>query len=384
MRSRPSTQLLGPYRDGKRWRVVQFVEGRRTSHTATTRDKALQIMAELRQASPAPPRPSLGAALREYDSHLRFSRHLSPASCDHTQRTLSAFLGSSAEDLITSLTSLKARKLARFEHDLSKRIRRRYAPSTRYSVLGHAFRFFEWAKSRHYVERNPFDGVRPVGLACPAPSPLSLIPARTLAAVTFDRAVIDPGALGALLILVMGLRSSQVLPLRVADVDLDHKRLRISGAAGTVRMVSIPDLLVPCLRSAQAGKPPDALLIGAGRTGKVRPHNFLWRAVQRLCKQAGVTTTCPRSLRKLHVQLAQTSTRASARTGAGVSTHKPRAPNPRPLVVECDSASQSVRVVDMLGLSLSTTEPRLDALLSVLTADQLAQLRPLLDRHAAT
>ena len=379
MRSRASTRVLGPYRDGSRWRVVHFADGRRTAYTATTRDKALQIMAERRPPS-APPTPSVGAALREYDSHLRFGRRQSLATCEHTQRTLGAFLSGSTEDPITSLTRLKARKLSRFEHPQAQRIRRRYAVSTRYAVLGHAFRFFDWAKSHRYVERNPFDGVRPVGLASPGPAPLSLDRARTLAAITLHSAPKDPGALAALLVLVLGLRSGQVLSLRVADVDLDQKRLRISVAADTGRTVVIPDLLLPCLRTAQAGRLPDALLIGPGRTGKVRPHNFLWRAVQRLCKQAGMTSTCPRSLRKLHVQLTHTATRASARTGAAVSARIPSPPTPRPQVVDGDAA-QSVRVVDLLGLSLTTTEPRLDALLSVLTADQLAQLRPLLARQ---
>ena len=379
--AKAATRILGPYQDGSRWRVVQFVDGKRTSRTATTREKALQIKATLRPPS-APPRPTLGAALREYDSHLRFGRRQATATCEHAQRTLSAFLGGSADEPITSLTSLKARKLARFEHPQAQRIRRRYAVNTRYTVLGHAFRFFDWAKSHRYVERNPFDGVRPVGLLGPGPAPLTLERARTLAAVTLHGAANDPGALGALLILVMGLRSGQVLSLRVADVDLDQRRLKISIAADRSRTVLIPDLLLPCLRAAQTGKLPDALLIGPGRTGKVRPHNFLWRAVQRLCKQAGVTSTCPRSLRKLHFQLVQTATRASDRTSSGAAARIPSPPTPHALVLNGDTA-HSVRVVDLLGLSLSTTAPRLDALLSVLTAEQLAQLRPLLDHQRA-
>ena len=377
-----SPRILGPYQDGSRWRVVRFADGKRTARTATTRDQALRLFAELRPSS-VPPRLTLGAALREYDSHLRFGRRQALATCEQAQRTLRVFLGGFVDAPITSLTSLQARKLARFEHPHAQRIGRRYAVSTRYAVLGHAFRFFEWAKSHHYVERNPFDGVRPLGLGGPAPALLTLDRARTLAAVTLHSAANDPSALAALMTLVMGLRSGQVLSLRVADVDLDQKRLRILVAADTRRTVVIPELLLPCLRAAHAGKLPDALLFGPGRTGKVRPHNFVWRAMERLCKQAGVTSTCPRSLRKLHVQLAQTATQASERAGAGVSARIASPRNPRRQVMDGDAA-QSVRVVDLLGLSLSTTEPRLDALLSILTADQLVQLRPLLHSRSAT
>lgn len=373
--SRPTTRILGPYQDGQRWRVVLFTNGKRTSHTATTRIKALEIIQQLRQRPEAPPARSIGAALREYDAHLRFTRHLSPASCEHAQRTLNAFLGDTTEDPIASLTPDKARKLARFEHPPAQRIRRRYAVSTRYAVLGHTFRFFDWAKSHRYIEHNPFDGVRPVGLVSSGPAPLSLDRARTLAAITLHNATKDQGALGALLILVMGLRSNQVLPLRLADVDLDHKRLRIYVAAGTCKWLPIPELLLPCLRAARTSGLQDALLIGPGRTGKVRPHNFLWRAVQRLCKQAGVTSTCPRSLRKLHVNLARTAKRTSDRITARVSTFAPSAPIPQHATD--GHAIQSVRVIDLLGLSVSTTTPRLDDLMSSLSADQLAQLLPL-------
>lgn len=371
----PATRILGPYPDGKRWRVILFSNGKRSAHTAKTRDQALEIIQHLRQRPPDLQAKPLDAALREYDSHLRFSRRLSPSSCDNAQRTLRAFLGDSTDDPIASLTSQNARQLARFEHPQALRIRRRYSLSTRYAVLGHAFRFFDWAKSSRYVERNPFDGVRPVGLVGPGPSPLTLDRARTLATITMHRAADDPGALGALLILVMGLRSGQVLPLRVSDIDLEHKRLLISAPAGTARTVTIPELLLPCLRAVQAGKPSDALLIGPGRTGKARPHNFLWRAVQRLCKQAGVTATCPRSLRKLHIKLTQTATRASER----ISAHPSTSASNTFTQTRSDASAPAVRVVDLLGLSLSTTSPRLDAVLSILSADQLAQLRQLLD-----
>ena len=162
-------RILGPYKDGKRWRVVKIGEGQRTAHTATTREKASEIMRDLVQRNTAPPR-SLAGALREYDAHLRFERRLSPASCEHAQRTLAAFLGGAIDEPIASLTAEAARQLARFEHPQAQRIRRRYALSTRYNVLGHAFRFFHWAKSHHYVERNPCDGVRPVGLIGPGPA----------------------------------------------------------------------------------------------------------------------------------------------------------------------------------------------------------------------
>ena len=312
-------RVLGPYQEGTRWRVVRFSEGKRTALTATTRDKALQLLERLRRPPADPPPRRLSAALREYDAHIRFERRHAPASCDHARRTLGAFLGD-GEAPIAALTAEQARRLARFEHAPAHRIRRRYALSTRYAVLGHATRFFEWAKSRCYVERNPFDGVRPIGLSAGAPAPLSLDQARTLAAVVLQQAHRDPGALGALLILVLGLRSAEVLQLRIQDIDPDAQWLRLASKQGGPRTVPIPELLRPCVRGVLASRLPDALLLGTGRTGRTRPHNFLWRALQRLCRQARVSPTCPRSLRTLHRKLAQTARRATARISEAVPT----------------------------------------------------------------
>jgi len=379
--SRSPDRVLGPYQEGTRWRVVCFSEGKRTALTATTRDKALQLLDRLRRPPADPPTRRLSAAIREYYAHLRFERRHAPASCDHARGTLGAFLGD-GEAPIAALTAEQARRLARFEHAPAHRIHRRYALSTRYAVLGHATRFFEWAKSRHYVERNPFDGVRPIGLLAGGPAPLSLDQARTLAAVALQQAHRDPGALGALLILILGLRSAEVLPLRIQDIDPDAQWLRLASKQGGPRTVPLPELLRPCIRGALTGKAPEALLLGAGRTGRTRPHNFLWRALQRLCRQARVSPTCPRSLRTMHRKLAQTARRATARISEAVPT---RTGSPVvPAASAPGSSAEWVRVIDLLGLSPAMTAPRLDALLSILTPSQLAQLHPaLLQSQAA-
>lgn len=361
--------------------MIRITDGKRAAYTATTRDRALQIFERLSQASAVPPPRTIAVALSEYDTHLRVDRRHAPASCEHARRTLAAFLGDGDASL-GSLTAEKARRLARFEHTSAHRIRRRYALSTRYAVLGHAFRFFEWAKSRHYVEANPFDGVRPTGLAAAGPAPFGLDQARTLAAVALHQAHQDAGALGAILALVLGLRSAEVLPLRVQDFDPDAQRLHLLGSRRGPRTVPIPELLRPCVRAMLVGKPPEALLLGTGRTGRPRAHNFLWRAIQRLCRQAHVAPVCPRSLRALHRKLAQSAAKASKaitkadRTPAAPSVD--RAPGATP-----GSSAEWVRVVDLLGLSPSMTVPRWDALLSVLTPAQVAQLHFALRLKAA-
>lgn len=370
-------RVLGPYQDGTRWRVVQVVDGKRIARTATTQEKAVQIAQRLRHRPATPPSPTLAAALSEYAAHLRLERCLTPASCAHAQRTLRAFL-LDEEMPIAALTATHARQLARFEPAQAHRIRRRYALSTRYAVLGHAARFFEWAKARRYVERNPFDGVRPIGLVSPAPAPLSLDHARTLALVALRQAHHDPAALGLLLILVLGLSSSQLLTLRAQDIGPDAQQLHLRGPRGVSRVLPLPELLRPYVRGVLAGKAPEDLLLGAGRTGRTRPHNFLWRAIQRLCCQARVPTTCPRHLRRLHRTLARTVAQASA-SRISANPSRQAAPSTASSSVSPRGTAPWMRIVDMLGLSPSMTAPRLDALISLLAPSQLVHLHRLLD-----
>jgi site-specific recombinase XerD len=69
------------------------------------------------------------------------------------------------------------------------------------------------------------------------------------------------------LMLLCGLRSQEVLNLRISDVDANDRRLRIRGKGGKERSVPIPTLLVNLLSAAAAAPPID-------------PHQLLQDAIR--------------------------------------------------------------------------------------------------------
>ena len=173
---------------------------------------------------------TLSAALYAYQSHLRQQR--SRQTTAHTVRILRTFLPEPFAPL-TAMSPAVARRLARFEHPATRRLRRAYAASTRRAILGHVRRFYEWARQQGYVSLNPFAGVQPVGGVGTATRRLyrDEVPRFTATCLSAAESG-DVAALGALLVSILQLRSRQVLALRVGAVDLAGLRLRITEGPG--------------------------------------------------------------------------------------------------------------------------------------------------------
>jgi hypothetical protein len=297
MQPKKPPRILGPYREGNKWRVITIgVKGRRSQIARSEAEAHLlkrHLMAALSPVVPIPTRLWLFAALREYEAHLQ--RQRSRQTLARTMCTLRAFLPEQQSPL-SAITPRIARELARFEHPGTRRIRRCYAASTRRAVLGHVRRFYDWTLQRRYISENPFVGVAPTGLVGTATRrPYADELPRFAAAALCEADGGDTSALGALLLVTANLRSVQVLRLRVGDIDLEGPRLQLAQPGGPTWR-SLPSSLVPTLRAVIESRHPSELLLGTGRTGQIRPRNYLWRAVHRLCLAARVTPTCPRFL----------------------------------------------------------------------------------------
>lgn len=304
MRGPAPVRVLGPYRNGVSWRVVVLRGTVRQARIAPTYEQAQALIRALRAELAVPPPRPLSAALRDYRAYLRSERNLQPRTVELTLRQLGAFLSDPAAPL-AAVTPQAARRLARFTHPSARRIRHRKRPGVQRAVLAKVRSFYAWTVERGDLRHNPFDGVQPRGLIGTGQAPLPLAAARRFAAVALDCAAGgDFGAVAALLVLGMGLRSSQILPLRVGDIDAAGQRLRVVG--GREAWLPIPALLWPPMQALVQDRAPTDLLFGAGRRGEVRPTNFLWRTVARLCTAAKVAQTSPRSLRALHRILART------------------------------------------------------------------------------
>ena len=164
-----------------------------------------------------------------------------------------------------------------------------------------------WAVSKGYLSLNPFADIRPVGRPNRGKKQLRFDEAErfiTSAFQLFDERQ-DTMALAAVTALLLGCRASEVLQLRVRDLDCGGTKLWVAARDGTYRGKTtnaardpdVPEVLRPRLLKLSTGHAPDAYLFGLGSTGKPKNRQLLHSTVQRLCVAAGVPVVCPHSLR---------------------------------------------------------------------------------------
>src|SRR5262249_25577162 len=154
----------------------------------------------------------------------------------------------------------------------------------------------------------------------------------------------DDGALGALMALTMGLRSSEVFRRVVRDLDQGGTVLRISGAKTRKgnRAVQVPEALRPLLLQRAHGRKPEALLFS---TGAGKPHTTSWlrSALERLCPQAGVPYVCTHGLRGTFASLAEQVNTVSSTVAAHLGHESVRTTHGHYARPEAVAAGQQTR-----------------------------------------
>ena len=157
------------------------------------------------------------------------------------------------------------------------------------------------------LSQSPFAGIQPVGRPSRGKKQLRFDEAErfiTTAFQLFDERQ-DTMALAAATALLLGCRASEVLQLRVRDLDCGGTKLWVAArdndyqgkTANAARDPDVPAVLRPRLLKLTADQAPDAYLFGLGATGKPRSRQLLHSTVQRLCVAAEVPVVCTHSLR---------------------------------------------------------------------------------------
>jgi integrase len=292
--------VYGPYRDGRRFRVVFIEGGVRKAKLFATREEAqsvaLSLASTLSQATTLP----IGSAVDEF---LR-SKHqggLKPSS-------LRAW-----EDRLRQLPADTG--LAEFSPTDAQALydawRGRYAAATHRSRLRSVRGFFGWALERGYIARNPFTGVKPQGKPRRGKPQPRVDEARVLYSELLRLAQGgDDRAACLLLQLLHGTRSSETWSLRVRDVDAEGTRLCIASEGGKTSSatrtlaIEVP-ALQQILMQRRQGKAAAAYLfeLGGKRVGNVA-NAMLWKFLDRLCRTLAIPPICPHALRGLHATLA--------------------------------------------------------------------------------
>lgn len=321
-RKREGARVLGPYSEIGRCRIlVVYENGQKENHFANTWEAAVRLRAKLQRKL----KKECGASLRQRLAEFREYRvglgRAKPATIEHEAARVGLMLGAFLSEPPMAITHAQAAAIYEDHVARPRRTGRPLAAATHRWDLLMTRAFFAWMVGRGHVTEDPFAAVEPVGRVNTGKPQLRIDEARrfTDAALAEYEATSHPLALGAVCALLLGLRSAEVRRREVRDLDDGGRVLWVpSGKTKNARRrLEVPEALREPLQRLAGGRPPEALLF-AGVTGRAYTRSSFGRAVERLCKQAGVPVVCPHSLRGLHASLAVESGATSAAVAAAL------------------------------------------------------------------
>ena len=382
-----SARVLGPYKNGEKWRLVVLDGGSRKAMVADTHEAALALRKDLQGALKRHIARSFEECLEEYLRNL-VDRGVSPDTADKVRRMLRPFL-----PLAEPLTALDAERAAQMYFDETKRTKSNGEPianDSHHLLLRRVKHFYKWAISRRYITQNPFAEVSPIGRPKRGKQQLRIDEARKLVSVAIDRArTLDAGSTAILMQIFLGLRPTEALVRVVRDLDDEGRVLWVpfGKTSNAKRRLQVPDALREVLLLHAKGKPADAPLLGNPEE-PFHTRDIIRYRLKLLCQQLGLPTVCPHSLRGLNATLALDAG-ATAQHVAAALGHASFTTTARHYADASSVANVGLRrVADLLGtrsgngsgsVSVTTDVEQLATLLQTsLSPSDLQRLRKLL------
>lgn len=301
-----------------KWRIVVVENNTRKSYFFLSEKEALKHRASFTKEVAPPPSRKLADVVTEWEiARVRNGTCKPQTAREHAAR-MRLFLDPFLDRDISALTPRAAAALyQQYTEQPSAMTGRPLSASTHRFDRLIAQQLFAWANQSGYLGANPFVGVKPIGKTKAGKPQLRIEEARqfTAMAIRVFEEERKPLAIGVLLALTMGLRTSEVLRRVVRDLDDGARYLWIDygKTANARRHLEIPTPLQPYLLRLATGKAPEELLFGLSeKTHRPRPRQSLFKMVQEICRRAGVPRVCTHSLRGLWATLA---------VGSGVASH---------------------------------------------------------------
>lgn len=385
MRRREPPRVVGPYQEKTRWRIVVVDNGQRKSFFCASREEALKQKAALTKEVDLPPSRVLKDVLAEWEQDKVRSGACKSDSAQHQARRVSLFLQPMLDAEIATVTPRRAAAL--YERHIGRTsctTRQALSAATHRFDLRTAKRFFHWSVKRGYLGLNPFKDVSPVGKARAGKPQLRIEEARrfTETALWYFEEQDKPLALGALLALMMGLRTSEVLSRVVRDLDDGARYLWIDEGKTQCarRHLEVPSVLSPMLLRLAQGRHPNELLFGVSEvTGKPRPRQAMHRMVRTVCAKASVPRVCTHSLRGLWATLAVKSGAVSHAVAASLGHHSFAVTQKHYAEPAAITNAATARVLDRLAPGGEPVKPSARELLERMDEDTIEQLTDLLN-----
>jgi integrase len=257
---------------------------------------------------------TITGALEQYGAYLRDEKGNKERTVENTLQRLGVFFPPSAR-----LTDLKRTTCEKLYQDFREEkvkdaegkptAELRYSPDSHRNVLAEAKTFLRWCIAKRWLRSSPLDHVQGVGKrrkrAQAAQLRIDEMRKWTCAALEKANAGQDE-AVAAMMTLYMGMRASEITERVVRDVDNDGTVVVIDAGKtdASRREVDIPSFLQPYIARLVRSRPGHAPLFASERAEKKdeKTPGHHWRdwprrAVQRICKAAGVPKTFAHAMR---------------------------------------------------------------------------------------
>ena len=390
MRRKEPPRVVGPYQEKNKWRIVVVENGERKSFFCSSREEALKLSADLAKEVDLPPSRRLADVLTDWEQDKLRSGACQPHSARHQVSRVRMLLQPLLDEDISAVTPRRA--AAMYERHTGQAVRKTGRPrsaATHRFDLRIAKLFFRWAVKRGYIGSDPFRDVSPIGKPHAGKPQLRIEEARlfTKAALRCFQEDNQPLALGALLALMMGLRTSEVMNRVVRDLDDGARYLWIdSGKTQNARRhLEVPDVLSPYLLRLARGRRTDEPLFGVSAvTGRPPLRQAMYRTVQMICAKAGVPRVCTHSLRGLWATLAVKSGAISHAVAESLGHHSFTVTQKHYAEPAAVTNAATARVLGMLTNTPAAAALSAEELMQRLDDDTMEKLAELLSARTPT
>jgi integrase len=306
-------RVLGPYEQHNGWRVVEIdAKGEREASLHKSEKAALIYIDEVRSGL-ASDTHTTATALVLYRAHLK-GKGNKPDSIRQTCWAIGMFFPSPI-----LLSMLSPKRCASLYDDLRTRPTSTGKPpsvDSHRGILAQVRSFLAWCIGEGWISENPAAEVKGIGKRRPRGKSLGKSGAelRVKEARAWYTAAIkladedDQGAIAALVALLLGLRASEIVSRRVADLDDDEAAgdllwIPCSKTPAGRRTLEVPAVLRPLLLVCAEGKTPDRYLFECEREqdaiGKPHLRDWVLDQVHRICDAAKVPRVTAHALRGL-------------------------------------------------------------------------------------
>ena len=299
-RRREGERVLGPYPNGRKWRVIYVGQGgERSDRFFATRDEAQgAIKALLKRLNSTA--ITVEEAMGQYERFLRDEKGNRPGSVEDTIYRLGVFFSDSRLPL-GALTPQRGADLYQDVRTKVRKTRKPYSVDSQRNILAEAKTFLRWCCKRRWLSSNALEGIEGVGKRRHGKAQLRIDEARRWMAGA-DRLAKggEAGAVAAMMALVMGMRASEIVSRVARDVDDGGRVLWIpqSKTEAGRRTLEVPAVLQRHLVVLAKGKRSEDRLFG------VHWRDWVRKWVARICREARVPVVTAHGMRGLHATLA--------------------------------------------------------------------------------